>query len=49
LHELTVLVEQTSDVASASCGDVPKPIERHRIESYRQVHGATRDFASAEP
>lgn len=45
LHELTVVVETTSDVASTSCGDPPKPILRHRIESYRQVQGATRDFA----
>lgn len=44
LHELTVVVDKTSDLASSSCGDKPKPILRHRIESYRQVHGATRDF-----
>lgn len=44
LHELTVVLEKTSDVASTSCGEAPKPISRHRVESYRQVHGATRDF-----
>jgi len=44
LHELTVVVDQTSDMASSSCGEKPKPISRHRIEAYRQVHGATRDF-----
>ena len=44
LHELTVVLEKTSDVASSSCGEAPKPILRHRLESYRQVHGATRDF-----
>jgi len=44
LHELTVVVDQTTDVASASCGEPPKPVLRHRIESYRQVQGATRDF-----
>jgi len=44
LHELTVVLEKTTDVASTSCGEAPKPILRHRVESYRQVHGATRDF-----
>ena len=44
LHELSVALEKTTDVASTSCGEAPKPILRHRIESYRQVHGATRDF-----
>jgi len=44
LHELTVVIDKTSDLASSSCGDTPKPILRHRVESYRQVQGATRDF-----
>jgi hypothetical protein len=44
LHELSVVVDKTHDLASSSCGDVPKPVSRHRIDSYRQVHGATRDF-----
>jgi hypothetical protein len=42
LHELTVLRETTSDLASPSCGDAPKPVSRHRLESYRHIHGATR-------
>lgn len=44
LHELTVVVDETSELASTSCGEPPKPVRRHRIESYRKVHGATRDF-----
>ncbi len=48
LHELTVVIDKTSDLASSSCGDAPKPILRHRIESYRQVQGATRDFAGQD-
>jgi hypothetical protein len=40
LHELTVVRETTSDLASPSCGEVPKPIVRHRLESYRHIPGA---------
>lgn len=42
LHELTVVRETTSDLASPSCGDAPKPVVRHRLESYRHIPGATR-------
>jgi hypothetical protein len=42
LHELTVLRETTHDHASPSCGEAPKPVSRHRLESYRHIHGATR-------
>lgn len=48
LHELTVVIEKTSDFASTSCGESPKPILRHRIESYRQIHGATRDIGRGD-
>ncbi len=42
LHELTVLRETTHDHASPSCGEAMKPVARHRLESYRHIHGATR-------
>jgi len=37
LHELLVVRETTRDVASPSCGEAPKPVVRHRLESYRHV------------
>ncbi len=37
LHELLVVRETTSDLASPSCGEAPKPVVRHRLESYRHV------------
>ena len=40
LHELTVVSEVTTDLASQSCGDAPKPVIRHRLESYRHIPGA---------
>lgn len=35
LHALTVMRQTTSDVASPSCGEAPKPVVRYRLESYR--------------
>jgi hypothetical protein len=40
LHELTVVRETTSDMASPSCGEARKAIVRHRLESYRHIPGA---------
>lgn len=40
LHELTVVRDNTSDLASPSCGEAPKPVVRHRLESYRHIPGA---------
>ncbi|MFO0747275.1 MAG: sucrase ferredoxin [Myxococcota bacterium] len=37
LHELLVVRETTADLASPSCGEAPKPVVRHRLDSYRHV------------
>lgn len=37
LHELLVVRETTADLASPSCGEAPKAVVRHRLDSYRHV------------
>jgi len=37
LHEFLVVRETTTDLASPSCGDPPKPVVRLRLMSYRHV------------